>query len=198
MKSLVEAADRVGWSRAHSSLAVTASRSALPGSRGKPAVHAVRIVRLGTTRVTDGSAKSRQEVIGFPKHAVLACPTRCLETDLGRLRGQVDKAQGDSKMSRQREMQGWPGTRFPRATHHCYKFAGNCTRRCSSDQLLLLARLIYSATRRSCLPSLRPSNSRRSVAGAFSRPCCTSTLFLIFPACTQPARALIASAARDI
>jgi hypothetical protein len=28
--------------------------------------------------------------------------------------------------------------------------------------------------RRSCLPSLRPSNRRRSVAGAFSRPCSTS------------------------
>ena len=48
------------------------------------------------------------------------------------------------------------------------------------------------------MPSLRPSNSRRSVAGAFSRPCCTSTLFLIFPACTQPARAPIACAARHI
>ena len=47
----------------------------------------------------------------------------------------------------------------------------------------------HSAMRRSCLPSLRPSNRRRSVAGAFSRPCCTSTLFLIFPACTQPASA---------
>jgi hypothetical protein len=47
--------------------------------------------------------------------------------------------------------------------------------------------MIYSATRASCLPSLRPSNSRRSVAGAFSRPCCTSTLCLSFPACTQPA-----------
>ena len=45
--------------------------------------------------------------------------------------------------------------------------------------------IIYSATRRSCLPSLRPSKSRRSVAGAFSRACCTSTLFLIFPGCTH-------------
>ena len=57
---------------------------------------------------------------------------------------------------------------------------------------------IYSATRRSCLPSLRPSNSRRSVSGAFSRPCCTSILSTIFPACTQPASPAIASAARDI
>jgi hypothetical protein len=50
MKSLVEAADRVGWSRAHSSVAVTASRSTLPGSRGKPVVHAFRIFRLATAR----------------------------------------------------------------------------------------------------------------------------------------------------
>ena len=57
---------------------------------------------------------------------------------------------------------------------------------------------IYSATRRSCLPSLRPSNSRRSVAGAFSRPHCTSTRYLILPACTQPASAPIASAARGM
>jgi NAD(P)-dependent dehydrogenase (short-subunit alcohol dehydrogenase family) len=55
---------------------------------------------------------------------------------------------------------------------------------------------IHSAMRRSCLPSLRPSNSRRRVAGAFSRPFCTSTLVLIFPDCTQPASAPIASAAR--
>ena len=47
---LAEAADRVGCSRARSSAAVTASRSALPGSRGKPVVHAVRIVRLATAR----------------------------------------------------------------------------------------------------------------------------------------------------
>jgi hypothetical protein len=50
MKSLVEAADRVGWSHAHSSVAVTASRRALPGSRGKPVVDAVRIFRLATWR----------------------------------------------------------------------------------------------------------------------------------------------------
>jgi len=56
----------------------------------------------------------------------------------------------------------------------------------------------YSATRSSCLPSLRPSNSRRSVAGAFSRPHCTSTRYLILPACTQPASAPIASAARGM
>ena len=56
----------------------------------------------------------------------------------------------------------------------------------------------YSVTRRSCLPSLRPSNSRRNVAGAFSRPCCTSTLFLSLPDCTQPASATIASAARGM
>ncbi len=56
----------------------------------------------------------------------------------------------------------------------------------------------YSATRSSCLPSLRPSNSRRNVAGAFSRPCCTSTRYLILPACTQPASAPRASAARGM
>ena len=57
-------------------------------------------------------------------------------------------------------------------------------------------RPLHSAMRRSCLPSLRPSNRRRSAAGAFSRPRCTSTLFLILPACTQPASAPIASEAR--
>jgi hypothetical protein len=36
------------------------------------------------------------------------------------------------------------------------------------------------------LPSLRPSNGRRSVAGAFSRPCCTSTLSLILGHSTFP------------
>src|ERR1700688_1664357 len=46
----------------------------------------------------------------------------------------------------------------------------------------------YSATRGSCLSSLQPSNTRRTIAGAFSRPCCTSTLFLIFPVCTHPTR----------
>ena len=35
------------------------------------------------------------------------------------------------------------------------------------------------------LPPLRPSNRRRSVDGAFSRPCCMSTLFLILPACPR-------------
>jgi hypothetical protein len=52
-------------------------------------------------------------MIGLPKHAVLACLSRCLRTVLGRLQGQADNGQGDSKMSGQREMLGWPGTRFP-------------------------------------------------------------------------------------
>jgi hypothetical protein len=68
----------------------------------------------------------------------------------------------------------------------------------AAHEASLQARLIYSEARKSCLPSLRPSKSGRSVPGAFSRPCYTSTLFLILPAYTQPARALIASAARDI
>ena len=65
--------------------------------------------------------------------------------------------------------------------------------RCELDPVPAGGNSIYSAMRRSCLPALRPSNSRRSVLGAFSRPCCTSTLFLIFPDCTQPASAPIAS-----
>jgi hypothetical protein len=52
--------------------------------------------------------------------------------------------------------------------------------------------------RSSCLPSLRPSNSRRSVSRAFSRPCCVSTLVLSFPSCSQPASAPMASAARGM
>lgn len=83
-------------------------------------------LQVSNRAVTDGSAKSRREGIRLPKHAVLACLSRCLRTVLGRLRGQVDKAQGDSKMRRQREMQGWPGTRFPEERAHM-KFAGNCT-----------------------------------------------------------------------
>ena len=51
--------------------------------------------------------------LGFRTTLSLACLSHRLRTVLGRLRGQVDNAQGDSKMRRQREMQGWPGTRFP-------------------------------------------------------------------------------------
>ena len=56
-----------------------------------------------------------------------------------------------------------------------------------------LSEPLYPATRSSCLPSFLPSNRRLSVAGAFSRPCCTSTRFLSLPSLTQPARAPIAS-----
>jgi hypothetical protein len=58
--------------------------------------------------------------------------------------------------------------------------------------------MIYSATRTSCLPSLRPSNSRRSVAGAFSRLCCTSTLCLSFPPAPSRQRADRLGRARHI
>jgi hypothetical protein len=50
MKSLLKAKDRVGCSRARSWVAAAASRSALPRSRGKPVIHAVRILRLATAR----------------------------------------------------------------------------------------------------------------------------------------------------
>jgi hypothetical protein len=78
-------------------------------------------------------------MIGLPKHAVLACLTRCLGTVLRRLRGQVDNAQGDSKMRRQREMQGWPRTRVPKSDASLTQFAGNCTPARTQDATMTAA-----------------------------------------------------------
>jgi hypothetical protein len=82
-------------------------------------------------------------------------------------------------MSPQRETWCVSGTRSPK---------GGASRR---QNLQLTARwpltqrrgpvMIYSVTRRSCLPSLRPSISRRDVAGAFFRPCCTSLCMMRQP-----------------
>ena len=55
-----------------------------------------------------------------------------------------------------------------------------------------------SAMRRSCLPSLRPSNRRRRVAGAFSSPCCTSTWLLMRPSWTHVPSSVTASFARPM
>ena len=87
--------------------------------------------RLISDRAQTGGWATRWE-IGSQNTLSLAMPLRCLRTVLRRLRGQVDKAQGDSKMRRQREMQGWPGTRAPEsdASVNLQVIA-----RCSLDQL---------------------------------------------------------------
>lgn len=53
-----------------------------------------------------------------------------------------------------------------------------------------------SAILRSCLPRFSPTNSRRRVLGAFSRPSCTSTRSLILPVAIHSPRSFAASGTR--
>jgi hypothetical protein len=110
MKSLAEAGSDVP-------AFVARWRRRRPGARSQEAGANLSLMRFRLkacdSALTDGSAKSRREGIALPKHAVLACLSRCLRTVLRRSRGQVDNARSASKMSRERGTQGWRGTRFP-------------------------------------------------------------------------------------
>jgi hypothetical protein len=92
--------------------AVTASRSALPGGRGN-----LSFRRFGSSGYQPrGNGRLGEEPAGGDWAPETRCPGMSYtlsQTVLRRLWGQVDKAQGDSKMRRERAVQGWPGTRFP-------------------------------------------------------------------------------------